>query len=106
MIAIVVFLILTGTLIYVQVSKQGLFSNLIMAVLSVVSAMISFNYYELLATKLVTAGLAVGAQGVALLLIFFVSLLLLREIFDHVIRGNMNFVAAIETADQKKRASI
>ena len=98
MIAIVVFFILTGTLVYVQVSKQGLFSNLIMAVLSVVSAMISFNYYELLATKLVTAGLAVGAQGVALLLIFFVSLLLLREIFDHVIRGNMNFVAAIETA--------
>jgi len=98
MIAIVVFLILTVTLVYIQVSKQGLFSNLIMAALTVVSAMVSFNYYEPLAVKLTNSGFSIGAQGASLLIIFFVTLLALREIFDRVVRGNMNFIGVIDTA--------
>ena len=58
MIAILILCVVVGGLVYYQVFTQGLFSTLIMAVLSLVSAVIALNYYEPLATLLNDLGLA------------------------------------------------
>ncbi|MCK4629217.1 MAG: hypothetical protein KAT56_09445, partial [Sedimentisphaerales bacterium] len=52
MIAILIFTVITGILIFYQVFTQGLFSNIIMAVLSLVAAITALNYYEPLAALL------------------------------------------------------
>jgi len=92
MLAILVVCLLICVLTYYQIFKQGLFSSLLMAVLSICAALIALNYFELLAAKLVEWGLgSYGPQAISLLGLFIVSLLVLREISDRVIRGNMNF---------------
>ena len=70
-------------------SVQGLFSAMIMAILAVLSAAIAFNYFDILGDALAER-MGAYAHGVSLLTCFVVTLLALREIFDRVIRGNVN----------------
>lgn len=96
MLAYVIVGALVGVIVYFQIFKQGLFSALINAVLTIVAALVALNYFELLATKLVGAGLANFApQTISLVLIFAITLLILRLLCDRLIRGNMNFSLAI-----------
>jgi len=84
-------------LIYYQIFTQGLFSSMIMAVLSLVSAIVALNYHEMLASLLNDLGMArFGPKGVSLLGIFILTLLLLREGTDRLIKGNMHFGLLID----------
>ena len=69
---------------------QGMFSAIIMAVLSVLCAAIALNFYEPLAAVLIAKGWLGGyAHGLVLLALFVIPLLVLREIFDRVIRRSV-----------------
>ena len=69
---------------------QGMFSALVMAVLSVLCSALAFNYYEPMAEALIGAGLQGGlAHGTSLLALFVIPLLLLRICFDRFLRGNV-----------------
>jgi len=88
---------ITAILIYYQVFTQGLFSSMIMAVLCLVSATVAFNYHEMLAPLLIDLGLGqFGPKGISLLGIFIITLLLLREGTDRLIKGNMHFGQLID----------
>ena len=67
---------------------QGLYSSLIMALLTVLCAVVAFNYYEPLAELLVPR-LGAVAYGVSLLALFVAPLLLLREALDRLLPANM-----------------
>ncbi len=97
MLASLILIIIIGIITFYQIFTQGLFSALIMAVLSIVSALISLNYFEALAGFGHRFGLAGwGTQAAALMIIFILSLLVLRLLSDHFIRGNMNFPLIID----------
>lgn len=73
-------------------AAQGLFSAMIMVILTVLSAAIAFNYFDALAGVL-AGRLGAYAHGVALLATFAIPLLALRELFDRLIRGNVDLGA-------------
>lgn len=79
-------LLLAGIAFYQVI--QGLFSAMIMTVLTIVAAAVAFNYYEPLA-ELLASRLGAYAHPAALLGIFVIALYVLREIFDRLIRGNV-----------------
>lgn len=69
-------------------TTQGLFSAMIMAVLSILCAAIAFNFYEPLSAAL--AGNMPGySDGIALVVIFVAGLLTLRILFDKFVGGNV-----------------
>lgn len=82
---IVIFLLVVGVAFF-QVT-QGMYSAAIMAVLSVTSAMLAFNYYEPIAATLYDRQPA-HADGAVLIGLFIISLLVLRLIFDRLFRSN------------------
>lgn len=67
---------------------QGVFSALIMAILSILSAAVAFSYYEPLA-KLLYEHQPAAANAICLTGIFAVTLLALRLIFDRLIGANV-----------------
>ncbi|MCP4707241.1 MAG: CvpA family protein [Planctomycetes bacterium] len=97
MIATLILCVMVGVLTYYQVFKQGLFSTTIMAIWTLVAAMLAFNYYEILHEQLMKLGL-VGypSESAALLGVFIISLLLLRLASDQLIKGNMKFTMLID----------
>jgi hypothetical protein len=68
-------------------ATQGFYGATIMAVLSALSAVLAFNYYEPLAAVLVPR-LATAADAVALLALFAILLLVLRLAIDFLLRPN------------------
>jgi len=86
-----ILMILVGVLIVAMAFYQviqGTFSALIMAVLTVVCAILALNYYEPLAGALMSR-LGAYAEAVALLALFALPLLILRELFDRFVRGTV-----------------
>ena len=67
---------------------QGMFSAMIMTILTVLSAALAFNFYEPLA-ELLASRLGAYSHPVALLGIFVIALYALREIYDRLIKGNV-----------------
>ncbi len=90
MLLIILATVLVIGLAFFQVT-QGAFSALIMAILSVVSAMIAFTFYEPLAALFADGAYAYYAPPIALLALFAVPLLLLRLAVDRLIGGNVVF---------------
>jgi uncharacterized membrane protein required for colicin V production len=91
MILIVLAVVLTLAIAFFQV-VQGILSALIMTILSVLCALVAFNYYEPLAQVIRGWGMApVYIHPVSLMAIFFISLLALRIVFDRLLLGNMAF---------------
>lgn len=89
MLLIVLAVILTVAIAYFQVI-QGVFSALIMTILSVLCALAAFNYYESLAQVVRGWGLAsTYIYPVSLMAIFCISLLALRIVFDLLFLSNM-----------------
>jgi uncharacterized membrane protein required for colicin V production len=68
-------------------ATQGFYSATIMAILSVLSVLVAFNYYEPLAASLAPR-LATAADAVALLALFVILLLVLRLAIDFFLRRN------------------
>ena len=96
-----------GLLTFYQVVSQGIFSCMIMAVLSIVSVITAFNYYEPLAALMSDYGVSVvGPQSVSFLGLFALTLFGLRQFSDRFIRGNMNFPQAIDRAGSTVFASV
>lgn len=97
MLAILFMIAIVGVITYFLVFTQGLFSSLIVCVLSLISAIIAFNYYEALAGKLKTIGLTpYGPEAISLMALFLLSLLVMRIAFDRLIRGNMKFPLLVD----------
>ena len=67
---------------------QGTFSAMIMAILTILCAVVALNFYEPVG-QLLVGRLAAYAEPVALLALFALPLLILREVFDRCIRGNV-----------------
>ncbi len=97
MLAILIVLVIVGGIGFFLVFTQGLFSSLIMSVLSLVAALIAFNYYEPLGDKLNGIGLApYGSEGISLMALFLLSLLVMRLASDRFIKGNMKFPLLVD----------
>ncbi len=69
-------------------SLHGLFSAMILFLLTVLSAAIAFNYYEPLGS-LVIDRMGAFAYPTALAVLFIVPLIALRELFDWKLKGNV-----------------
>ena len=97
MLAILIIFAIVGGIAFYLVFTQGLFSSLIMSVLSLVAALIAFNYYEPLGNKLNGIGLAsYGSEAISLMALFLLSLLVMRLAFDRFIKGNMKFPLLVD----------
>lgn len=97
MLATLITIAIVGGITCFLVFNQGLFSSLIMCVLSLVSALIAFNYYEALGRKLSGFGLEpYGPEAISLMALFLLSLLVLRIAFDRLIDGNMKFPLIVD----------
>jgi hypothetical protein len=72
-------------------SLQGLFGALLLLVLSVISAVVAFGFYEDLYKGLLAQALPGEGQAVALMVLFLVTLLVLRLIADFGIKGVVTF---------------
>ena len=89
MIIVILVLLLVLGIAFFQVS-QGLFSALIMTLLSLVCAAIAFNYYESLAQALMP-NMPSSVGGLSLLGLFALPLLALRLVSDQFLKGNVVF---------------
>ena len=67
---------------------QGLFSALIMTILTILSAVVALGYYELLA-EMIYEHQPAHADAAALIALFVIPLLTLRVVSDMFIRGNV-----------------
>jgi len=83
---IAAFLLVAGIAFYQAV--QGMFSALIMAVLTILCAAVAFEFYEPLASTLYTRQPAHADAG-ALIAMFVIPLLVLRFIIDRFLPGNV-----------------
>jgi len=77
---------------------QGLFSALIMCILTILSAALAFGLYEDLYFAQLMAYQPDHGRAIALMAIFIVTLLALRLIFDQLVSGNMQFPVYVERA--------
>jgi uncharacterized membrane protein required for colicin V production len=97
MLVIIVIMLIAGGIAFYQVFTQGFFSSVIMCVLCLASALIAFNYYEVLGTKLNRIGLAhLEGNAISLMGLFLASLLITRLAFDRLIKGNMKFPLIVD----------
>jgi len=88
MILVVLMICLIGAVAFYQI-VQGVFSALIMMMLTIISAMVAFEYYMPMATKLLYDSQPAHAQGASLIAIFVITLLVLRIASDKLITGNV-----------------
>jgi hypothetical protein len=70
-------------------SLQGLFAAMILLVLSVISSVVAFGFYEDLHKGLIAQWLPGEGQAVSLMVLFLVTLLVLRVVLDTAIKGNV-----------------
>lgn len=70
-------------------AMQGTFSALIMAVLTILSAAVAANYYAPLSQGFLLEYIGDYADAASLAGIFFITLMILRSLSDHFIRGNV-----------------
>ncbi len=70
---------------------QGLFSAVIMCVLTILSAALAFGTYESLYYGPLIGQIPEYGEAVALFGIFIITLIVLRTVFDNVVKGNMQF---------------
>lgn len=70
---------------------QGLFSAVIMAVLTILCAALALGTFEMVFYGFLIERMPEYGEAVAILSIFILSLLILRVVSDQLIRGNMQF---------------
>ena len=88
MILILIMALLVLGIVYFQ-AMQGLFSSLIMAILTIICAAVALNFYETLAQSLLYTRQPAYADAVSLMVLFVPPLLILRIVLDKVIGGNV-----------------
>ncbi|HAU37286.1 MAG TPA: hypothetical protein DCX07_06165 [Phycisphaerales bacterium] len=87
MLIVVLATILILAIAFFQVN-QGLYSALIMTILTIACALLAFNYYEPLAATLY-GRMPDYADGACLMVLFVIPLLIIRELFDRYLGGNV-----------------
>jgi len=95
MVLIIVSILLVLGIAYFQ-STQGLFNALIMAILSALCAAIAMGWYEPMAVALLYDKHMAYAEALCLVALFVVPLVVLRVLFDALIRGNVVFHAWVD----------
>ena len=89
MILIVLAMCLVLGIAFYQVATQGLFSALIMAILTIMCAAAAFTFYEPLAAKLLYTRQPAHADAVVLIALFVIPLLVLRIVMDRFFHRNV-----------------
>jgi len=87
LIVIIATILVLGIAVYQ--ATQGLFSAIVMAILTTLCAAFAFNYYEPLARTYLYSRQPAYADGIALVALLFGSLLVLRVLFDWRLRANV-----------------
>ncbi len=77
-------------------SLQGLFAALIMLVLSIVSSVVAFGFYEDLYKALLAQWLPGEGQAVSLMVLFLLTLVILRLAVDLGIKGNVEIPQQVD----------
>jgi len=88
MILVVLMLALVAAITFFQI-VQGVFSALIMMMLTIISALVAFEYYMPMAEALLYAPQPAHAQGASMIALFVGTLFALRLAADQLIRGNV-----------------
>lgn len=79
-------------------SLQGFFSATLSAIFAVVAAVLAFSYHEWVVEKLLGGKMADYADAMVLLALFGIIYLLLRTIFDNVVKNDVRMPAAVNKA--------
>lgn len=77
---------------------QGFFSATLSAIFAVVSAVLALSYHETVVEKLLGGKMADYAHALVLLALFAVIYLILRIIFDNVVKGDVRVPAGLNKA--------
>ena len=88
MVLILIIALLVLGIVYYQ-AMQGLFSSVIMAILTVICAAVALNFYEALGQLLLYTRQPAYADALSLVALFVLLLLILRIVLDKVIGGNV-----------------
>lgn len=75
---------------------QGFFSAALSAVLVVISAMIAIGYHEDLVYTLLGGKYAAQAHAISLVCLFAIAYIVLRQIFDRLVPGNVRFPVTVD----------
>jgi hypothetical protein len=77
---------------------QGFFSATLSAILTIISAVLAFSLHETVVEKLLAGKMADYVHAVVLLALFGIIYLILRSIFDNVVKGNVRVPNALDKA--------
>jgi hypothetical protein len=75
---------------------QGFFSAAISAILVVISALLAVGYHENVVYSLLGGQYAAQAHAIALVVIFAITYIALRQIFDRLVPGNVAFPLLVD----------
>jgi hypothetical protein len=75
---------------------QGFFSAALSAVIAVISAMVAIGYHENLVYSILGGKYAAQAHAIALVVLFAISYIVLRQIFDRFVPGNVRFPVLVD----------
>jgi hypothetical protein len=86
----IVVLLLVGAIAYFHY-VQGLFSATLSAICAIFAAVISLSYTENIIAALLKGAMANYAQSMVMVVLFVASYVILRQLFDRLVPGNMTF---------------
>ena len=95
MIFSIVILLLIGVIAYFH-WVQGMFSGVISMVCAIVASLLAFSYHEQLAQSLFATKMTDQGHAISLVLLFAVSYLVLRVVFDNLVPGNVRLPATVD----------
>lgn len=75
---------------------QGFFSATLSAILTIISAVLAFSLHETIVEKFLAGKMADYIHAVILLALFGIIYLILRSIFDNVVKGNVRVPNALD----------
>lgn len=96
-----IFLIVIGVFFVAIVffhSLQGFFSATLSAIFSIVAAVLAFSYHEWVVEKILGGKMADYAHAMVLLAMFSLIYLLLRTLFDNVVKNDVRMPSAVNKA--------
>ena len=93
----VIVLLLVGGIAYFHY-VQGLFSATLSAICAIFAAIISLSYTESLISSLLKGAVANMAQGMMMVALFVLTYVILRQLFDRLVPGNITFPLYVDRA--------
>jgi hypothetical protein len=75
---------------------EGLFSATLSAIFAIIAAVVAVGYHEVIVESLLGGRFASESHGLVLMVLFAVTYLFLRLIFDQLIKGNVRFPVMVD----------